>query len=352
MFRARIVIAFMMLGGTGSLLSGQIPAGFLLESHTETLTPKDHTKFSSWILSQDPSAAKKALLTSTITSTYYPFTPTITWYKASMDQSNFGKLLSKTFSPSTTNIIAASGNYDYTPDGAFWIDFANAKHFGGGFRSHGNVQEERMFDEFPQLPDLAYVLRNNTTIVPVTKQGAAQPFMVVSAERKFDVSNVPYGSALDSASPHTVEKSVVRFNAPFKKANIIGIAAKDYSKTHNARYSMTDLTYHLQAALLGDLAALQYNRSKSVLLHTGKWGSGAFKNSVEMITALQILAAEIAFSGTTVHTSLYFHGIDSSLLSSLQQEIVHLLQTKNTPNAILKILLEKQNHDPAWRPQG
>ena len=184
------------------------------------------------------------------------------------------------------------------PNNAFWVDFANAHHFGGGFRSSGNVQEERMFDEFPSLPDLAYVLRDSKAILPVTSGDVPEPFLVTSLSRRWDVSKVPYGKKLDSTSPEEVRDSVITPPKPYAVAHIIGLAALDYSKGGNqSRYSMEDLKYHVQAALLGDLAARQYNGSSQVIIHTGKWGSGAFKNSVKMLTALQILAAEMAFNG-------------------------------------------------------
>ncbi len=353
---SQIILALICCGCLSAAepsLTEEKASEFSLKKHTETLNAHDHTKFSSWILSAHPSPAKKALLTSTITSTHYPFTPTITWYKASLSTSAFDQLLNQTFLSPSVVVQSAQGNYNYTPDNAFWVDFANASHFGGGFRSKGNVQEERMFDEFPQLSDLAYVLRKSTTILPTTKNGVAEPFLVVDALRKFDVSQVPYGKALDSASPKKVAAAVVKLSKPLKSANIIGLAAKDYSKKHNSRYSTSDLQYHLQAALLGDLAALQYNNGPAnLIIHTGRWGAGAFKNSLPMITALQILAAEMAFDGKTPSSLIVFHGIDTSLIITLQQEIVSKLLAGTTPNELLKIFKNRQNDDAAWRPQN
>ena len=243
-------LAFALIGssclaGSPSLLEKDSPA-FTLQKHTETPDPADHYKFDSWIVSKKPSPAKRALLTSTITSTYYPFTPQIVWYKAKLSSSNFKKLLDNAYPNSSIAISSATGNYSYTPNGAFWVDFANAKHFGGGFRSNGNVQEERMFDEFPILPDLAYVLRHKSSILPVSSNGSPEPFVVVSALRKFDVSKVPYGRALDKASPSQVKQDVVVLNKPFSSANIIGLAAMDFSGEQNSKYSMSDLEFILQ----------------------------------------------------------------------------------------------------------
>ena len=286
-------------------LSFVVPV-FKLQKHTAKLKAKNFSRFQDWILSQHPSPAKKALLTSTITSTYFPFTPTVTWYKAKINAANFEMLLLDTYLYSSAIIETVEGNYDYAPDGAFWVDFANAAHFGGGFRSRGNVQEERMFDEFPQLPDLAYQLNGDKTILPVTSSGEAEPFLVVQLLRKFDVSNVPYGKKLDKTSPEKIQQAVIRLSSPFKMAHIIGMAAKDYSSKKGAKYSMNDLKYHLQAAYLGDLAACQYNGTTAPIIHTGRWGAGAFKNSLKMLTALQILAAEMAFPESTNPGYLFF----------------------------------------------
>lgn len=325
---------------------------FTLQKHKEHPDPKDHTKFEDWILSQHPSPAKKALLASTLNSTYYPFTPTITWCKAHMNSFDFELLLNATYQAPSVTINSQRGNYDYKPNGAFWVDFANAQHFGGGFRSRGNVQEERLFIEFPMLAHLAYVLRSDDSILPVAKNGSPEPFLVVACLRKFDINKVPYGKDLDDCSPQQVKKDVVRLEKPFPSAHIIGLAAKDYSNKHDPRYTMKDLKYHLQAAFLGDLAALTLNGSSHLVIHSGRWGAGAFKNSLKMITALQILAAEMAFSGTNTNPRLILHSIDSSLITSLREEIVKSLRNGNSPSVLLRTFLDRQTHDSSWRPQS
>jgi len=339
------------LAGSTPLLEKDLPS-VTLKKHVENPKPSDHHKFDSWIVSKNPSSAKRALLTSTITTTYYPFSHQIVWYKAILSRSEFKKLLDIAYLNSSVAISSATGNYTYTPHGAFWVDFANASHFGGGFRSSGNVQEERMFDEFPILPDLAYVLRNKDTILPVASDGTAEPFVVVSALRKFDVSKVPYGNALDKASPSQVKKDVVVLNKPFNSANIIGLAAIDFSGKHNSKYSMSDLEYMTQAAFLGDVAALRIDPAAKPIINTGRWGAGAFKNSVKMVTALQILAAEMAFTSPNTKPQLIFYGIGDSVMNPIQNEIVHELQSGTTPRQILKKYLKRQESDSSWAPQN
>ena len=344
-----VVLALLCVGSL-SAAERRAFSAFQLKEHTETPSSKDHNKFMDWILGKKPSQGKKALLTATTGSSHYPFTPTITWYKAQLASSDFDALLTRTYSTPAVAVSTTSGYYDYTPSGAFWVDFANENTFGGGFRSNGNTQEERMFFEFPQLADLAYILRGGSKILPVSG-GEAEPFLIVNAMRKYDVSNVPYGRALDSASPTEIQNDIVFLPKPYASANIIGLAAKDYRKKSGGKYSLNDLKYHLEAALLGDLGALQYNGKNSPVVHTGRWGAGVFKNSVSMMTALQILAAEMAFSGNTNSSQLVFHGIDSALVSSLEQEVVQSLQAGVTPLALLKTFRDRQTFDASWRPQ-
>lgn len=353
MLATPIILAFLWMGifsVTGHPIEKNTPS-FHMEKHTEYLDPKDHIKFEEWVLSQHPSPPKKALLTSTLASTYYPFASPISWYKSHMSSFDFELLLTATYPSPSVIIRSQRGNYDYRPNGVFWIDFANAHRFGGGFRSQGNVQEERLFIEFPMLAQLAYVLRNDNSILPITKNGAPEPFLVIHCLQKFDISKVPYGRDLDNASPYQIKKDIIRLEKPFHSAHIIGLAAKDYSNKHDPRYTMNDLKYHLQAAFLGNLAALSYNGSSNLVIHSGRWGDGAFKNSFKMITALQILAAEMAFSGTHGTPQLILHSIDSSTINPIRDEIVKSLQRGSTPLALLQVFLDRQKNDSSWRPQ-
>lgn len=336
------------------------PSVFELQKHTETKYLQDsyYKDFKSWILNKNPTSQKKALLTSTVTKAHYPIVSSIIWYKAALSESAFSTLLSKTYLSSEVAINVARGNYTYTPDGAFWVDFANGQTFGGGFRGKGNVQEERMFDEFPILPDLAFVLNKQGSSQSILPQvnGTAQPFIVTNAGRNFDVSAVPYGSALDSISASEVKQRVVTLNKPFKIANIIGLAAIDFSHDSHAKYSMSDLKYMTQAAYLGDMGALkiwqQSSSENALIVNTGQWGAGAFKNSLKMVIALQILAAEMAFSSSLEEApQLVFYGIQASAVTPIKDEIETALQSGTTPLELLQTFLKRQKTDPSWAPQ-
>jgi hypothetical protein len=336
------------------LIGEVFAADVCVKEHKTILQSGDYRNYKNWMLSLHPSPGKEALLMSTSLAAHYPVTTAITWYKACISREKFAALLQQHYVPSSITIATIPGNYDYSPDGAFWVDFANAQHFGGSFRTTGNVQEERMFDEFPQLANLAYSLRDKKTILPVNERGEAEPFLINSLMRLFDVSKAPYGRDVDVASPEDVQKSIVQLDKPFSKAHIIGLAAIDYNKNHeganhSSKYTKCDLEYLLQAAFLGDIAALQHNTQQTLCIHTGRWGAGAFKNSLKMVTAIQILAAEMALKDLSA--SLFFHGVDDSLLAPIRQEIDQKLSSGMTPLAILNHLCMYQDTDPSWRPQ-
>ena len=128
----------------------------------ETTLETDFGEFKKWILAKNPPSQKKALIENTILDVHYPTTPTIEWAKAKMTTQDFDTFITSPLKQISLVINPMRGIYNYIPDNAFWVDFANASTFGGGFRSKGNVQEERMFMEFPQLAQLAFAKKKKS----------------------------------------------------------------------------------------------------------------------------------------------------------------------------------------------
>lgn len=249
---------------------------FNLDMHQATLGT-DFQAFKSWILALNPPSQKKALIENTILNVHYPTTPTIDWAKAIMSNQDFDHLLASPITGISLVVTPVAGVYNYSPNNAFWVDFANASTFGGGFRKNGNVQEERMFMEFPQLAQLAYAKRN-------------QPILPVS---------------------------------------------------NNC-----------------NLGAIKYNLAQGIgtpEVHTGNWGAGAFKNSVSMMTAIQILAgamAQMQKDGVVYGIHLFFHLTRAGLVSNLTNNLLTLLQQGKTPLDVLNYLMSLQADDPStWGPQ-
>ena len=71
-----------------------------------------------------------------------------------------------------------------------------------------------------------------------------------------------------------------------------------------------------------------------------------------MVTALQILAAEMAFTNPKNNPQLIFYGIQTSVIDPIQEEIVQALRSGITPRQLLKKYLKRQDSDPSWAPQN
>lgn len=255
--------------------------------------------------------------------------------------------------------------FDYSDPYHFYIDFANGLRYGGGYRSYGCVQEERMFAEFPDLAKLDFL--TNGKIHPCIDSYAhgghrnppplalPSPFIVENIFRRFDVSRTPYASAFKNANDSTIKSGISRVTHSVP-VNIIGLAAVDFRSSNSGRYTLEDLIYHFNAAYLANEGAktVSFNqRQKKTVIHTAPWGCGAFLNSEKMMIAIQYLAARA--SGV----DLVFHGINNRMNPDYTEEnikniisgISDLIDRNNSPQKILEKLLEMSQKDRSWAPK-
>ena len=355
------------------MLSSSFLNCFIVEKHDTTL-PGNFQAFKQYMLEKRLDPQKKALIKNTVLKAKYPLNNQVTWSNVKMAPREFDALIKKPLTKLKFTVTPVNGYYNYAPNDHYWVDFAAATHFGGGFRSRGNVQEERMFMEFPELSQLAFAKRRNSilpiesscTHIPLTAN-CAEPFVVYNISRLFNISQVPYGRALLNAAPASIKNQIKKLNSPFAKGNIIGIAANNWSSPRraNKKYSLEDLKYTLKAAILGNLAAIRDSMDKKKAapnVHTGNLGAGAFKNSTEMMIAIRVLAAAMSQipQGPFVNgVNLFYHGDPVTLqgnkaqVQRITKEILGMIINKKmTPEQILIALLYKQKVNPkAWAPQ-
>ncbi len=335
------------------------------------------SSFSDWLLAEKPYAQKEALLKGTIGQISYPYSKPkvdfVNWSQITMSDKNFEALLNSSINLNTINfsVFADPGEYDYKPDGTFWVDFADADKFGGGFRGMGNLQEERIFFQFPQLAQLAYAARNNpplpvspgaSGVFPTTED--AQPFIVFDVFRRFDVSNVPYADALKLITVAQVYSDIITLKQPYEQVNIIGIASLNWCQTSPPipvkQYKLSNLEYLLKESLLGNLGAIssliEFSPGNTTAgIHSGQWGTGDFGNSVSMVTAIQILSgimSQIDVKGKQYGMNLHLHGVSQSLISETEDIVKNILRSGGTPKDVLDHLLDLQSSDPTdWQPR-
>lgn len=356
-------------------LLGNVPTSSIkIDKFDTQLTGTQH-QFREWLFARKPSQQKEVLLDNTSKKIPYPYPKanSIHWSQITMADNDFQTLLNTPIDLSKINFKVASEapSYSYQTNGTFWVDFADAEKFGGGFRGNGNLEEERMFFEFPQLAQLAFA-RQSSPPLPVKPSSGifptasdAQPFIIFNAVRHFDVSNVPYGYALDKVTPASqVANLVTELTSHNAKVNVIGIASLNWCQKNppikSKKYTDSNLLYLLKESLLSNLGAVmslaQYSPTNtSAGIHSGKWGSGAFGNSLHTVTALQILSgimAQIHVNNHQYGIHLHLHGVDQAVINEAENIVKTTLKKPGgTPAKVIEELLNLQNSDiKKWGP--
>lgn len=265
----------------------------------------DIQDFENWLLKhadEHKSAVLKALM---------PPVTTLNKNKVSIDFYLFNQTCSLEGTKSTdfSQVGYVEDNYDYSDEGRSYIDFANPHTFGGGWRSSGQGQEERIFEKAPKLALLAYLsAKAKISIAP--RSGVA---IVIPNVELLDVDAPP--------------------------VTITAIAAKFWTKK-GSFYSNHDLNHHFQASYRACIAEKKLNPNNPTI-HTGDWGCGEFNGSLYINTTLQLYAAQMA--GVTIN----FHNIDEQAVSAAQQ----LADENDTPRQLFRAI-RNLKADPTWRAQA
>lgn len=237
----------------------------------------------------------------------------------------------------------------------FFVDFANAQTFGGGYRTGGCVQEEREFWANYELAHMGYAAERAENPIKIWEHVIVpHSFIIPRVRRHYDLRKVPYGLEL-----YTTTQSLHPLVRPLSQApriHIIGLAALDWrgqspKKGNRICYSRGNLLYHYKAAFFAfqQAAKLQERRGKKAIVHTGAWGCGAFLNSEKTMTLLQIIAAANA------GVKIIFHGVDTDprqphMTTSFIQSIEHSLKTQHmTANKVIDFIFEQQMKESAFR---
>jgi hypothetical protein len=297
---------------------------------------------------------KRQLLDNTVLhSTVKPSATPLTYQVVSLDKQNFQKLLNSKVQGERTQISCLRTWYDYKDPHSYWVDFANATSFGGGYKSRGNVQEETMFCEFPDLAYLDCAVKGN--IHPCTDgehfcPTDATPFIIKDVTRQYKVDKALYGRKLEEFNGNISEKVERLQNQP--PVSIIGLAAVNWNSKKipiegRKKYQLNHLEYHLKAAYLGNIGAKEGSEGR-VCIHTSSWGCGAFANSYKMMVAIQILAAKMA------DVDVVFHGTTNGsvqMVAEIQTLIQQNLDQGKTAADILQLFLKQQEVDSQWAPQ-
>lgn len=296
--------------------------------------------------SHDPQVQKKRTLFRFALENYH-LNPTYTTHRLS-NETDFTlshqitpRYFGQTFVPSSIHTTSTGDFYDYKPAPTgvsdFWVDFSN-RYFGGGYFSHGFVQEEIMLAEMPELANVAAsitlpsgrsgvltrTLRDQSDRV---KEGSPKPIAFKGIHRVQAIEGV-YGNEINTISPQALKHHVKRIQ-PAQTINILAIAAPKLRNTSEQAHldTIEDLFNTCMAGFT--LAKNSTNPKKRTRIHTGPFGCGAFHNSSCVVYVVQKLAA------MQLGIDLVFHGYPRDAEEDLQAvltscrgdgSIQHLLQ--------------------------
>jgi hypothetical protein len=211
--------------------------------------------------------------------------------------------------PTKIKVSSTKEPFQYEParsDEVAWhVNFANADLFcsyGGPFFAQDEVQVA----EHPVLASLRLWLLSlqEPALAPTVREGiVATPVLIQNVTRRSRIDTAEiYGSRFGRASEEKI-KAAVKLIEPPTYSNILAMEAPVGGK---GAYTFGELSRIVQTAHCGFAAAKKKSEEKRAIIHTGHWGTGAYGGNKIVMSALQMLAAQLA--GVD---ALIYHTIDA-----------------------------------------
>lgn len=202
------------------------------------------------------------------------------------------------------------GIYDYEPTtvderAVEWhVNFADP-HLFFGYGGRLFAQDEMQVAEHPALASLKEALQAGGREARTVEGGAPTPVLVAGVERRCRVATDRdaaagrprglYGNEFAAATEEAVRRATTPIDPP-TITNLIAMAAPSGGQ---GRYQPKTIEKILVTALTGFRAAVmeshrERGESRSVVVHTGFWGCGAFGGNRRLMAILQVIAAAAA----------------------------------------------------------
>jgi hypothetical protein len=201
--------------------------------------------------------------------------------------------------------------YDYRPvadpgSAVEWhVNFADPRLFGA-YGSGLFAQDEMQVAEHPLLGSVREALLARGLAAKTSDETGPTPVLVRNVERRLEIATDPdaaagrpaglYGNRFGAAPAEVVRKAARRVDPP-AFSNIIAIAAPAGGA---GEYTTGDIRAILKTAVTAFGAArvesidTDTDTPRTVVVHTGFWGCGAFGGNRKLMVALQALAARAA----------------------------------------------------------
>ena len=208
----------------------------------------------------------------------------------------------------------------------WYLNFSNYEIFTD-YGGHLLAQDELQVAEHPALASLRETLIRKGTSTRTVDNDRPTPILIRNVERRCSIDTKPcskrpyglYGNEFSRALPEDIVKATKQIVPP-TITNIIAIEAP--TEGYGA-YTAETIEYILSTAATGFAAArfesLQ-NGANAVTIHTGFWGCGAYGGNRILMTALQIIAANLAGIN-----KLVFHAVNEEGTDTIQQGVNYVL---------------------------
>jgi hypothetical protein len=197
-------------------------------------------------------------------------------------------------------LACQSGFFDYPPPGLpheWHLNFADSALFGS-YGAFPFAQDEIQVAEHPVLACVREALRiREDGLQPLTvAYGEPTPVLIRGVQRRIavDTSEI-YGQRFRSASREQIVAAIQPLDAP-TISNILALEApvprgEGHHSLEEIRRALTTAYSGFRALVLAGRAE---DESQPLTLHTGFWGCGAYGGNLQLMSTLQILAAELS----------------------------------------------------------
>jgi hypothetical protein len=271
------------------------------------------------------------------------------------------------FVPGPITCHLEAGPYVYR-DGEAYVVFAN-RTLGGGILHAEFAQEELAVLPSTLLPWIAPVRGGWSRELPLLRDlgldsGLEHRPAVIKVRRFLDLL---HGEEIYLGNRERVAGlDPDRYLRPADRPMdvfLTALAAVDFNEREpGTGYAERDIEAMALLAVRGFYQTLmaQYVDNRPLVIHTGNWGTGVFRNSHHTIWSIQraaVEAAYAAFSGTAGWTpplDYYFHGYDDKGVMAAHEAYNVFSGTfpkHQTLGNYIKLIHAKSQADPKWQPR-
>jgi len=233
-----------------------------------------------------------------------------------------------------------------SPDEMCWyLNFADP-HMFTAYDSDLFAQDEIQTLEHPLLASLMLTLAGTggTDLRPLTVEGGQPtPWIFENVPYWIKVDTTPvdedgvtqsiYGNNFADSDYLLLRRAITVNDDPLARNNIIAMAAP---YPGYGEYKSHEVWQMLSTVIAGFAPAVETAAGQRTVIHTGRWGAGAFGGSEELALCVQILGGRLC--GVS---KLCFHAVSLELLKNARQTADTVYSAAKTAEDIVTLLSER-----------